>query len=278
MAIDFRDLNLPQALPPEGLGPFHLFGQELGPVFIRVYALSYIVGLLIGWLYCRWLTRRPPHTMSKQQIDDFFLWAMLGVVLGGRIGYILFYNPGFFLAHPLQIFVLWQGGMSFHGGLIGVILAMILYTRKLRLPFFALADIVACATPIGLFLGRLANFVNGELFGRATGTSWGIVFPGGGEAPRHPSQLYEAFLEGIVLFIVMFVLVRFTRAKAKLGVLSGAFLVGYGLCRIGAELFREPDPQLGFLFNAGVTMGQLLSVPMLIMGTLFVLWAKPAVK
>jgi phosphatidylglycerol---prolipoprotein diacylglyceryl transferase len=250
---------------------------EIGPFAVRWYALSYIVGLLIGWNYCRWLTRRPPHTMSKQQIDDFLLWATLGVVLGGRLGYVLFYNPLYFVEHPLQIFTVWQGGMSFHGGLIGMILAMILFTRNRRLPFFALADIVACATPIGLLLGRLANFVNGELFGRVTDSPWGMVFPGGGPEPRHPSQLYEAFLEGIVLFIILFVLVRFTAAKAKLGVLSGAFLIGYGVSRIVAEIFREPDAQLGFLFG-GATMGQLLSVPMLIMGALFILWAKPAVK
>jgi phosphatidylglycerol---prolipoprotein diacylglyceryl transferase len=250
---------------------------EIGPFAVRWYALSYIVGLLIGWSYCRWLTRRPPHTMSKQQIDDFLLWATLGVVLGGRLGYVLFYNPLYFLEHPLQIFIVWQGGMSFHGGLVGMILAMILFTRNRRLPFFALADIVACATPIGLFLGRLANFVNGELYGRVTDAPWGMVFPGGGPEPRHPSQLYEAFLEGIVLFIVLFVLVRFTAAKAKLGVLSGAFLIGYGISRIIAEIFREPDAQLGFLLG-GATMGQLLSVPMLIMGALFILWAKPALK
>jgi phosphatidylglycerol:prolipoprotein diacylglycerol transferase len=211
-AIVFGDLNLDSV------------AVKIGPLAIRWYALSYIAGLIIGWIYCRYLTRRPPHTVSKQQIDDF--------------------------------------------------------ARNRGLPFFALADIVACATPIGLFLGRLANFVNGELFGRRTGTDWGIVFPGGGPDPRHPSQLYEALLEGIVLFAVMFLLVRFTHAKSKLGVLSGAFLVGYGLCRIIAELFREPDPQLRFLVDilGGATMGQLLSVPMLIMGALFILWAKPAVK
>ncbi len=250
---------------------------RIGPLAIRWYALSYIAGLVIGWLYCRWLTRRPPQTLTTVQIDDFLLWATLGVVLGGRLGYIIFYNPIYFLQHPLQMLTVWHGGMSFHGGLIGVILAMILFTRNRGLPFFALADIVACATPIGLFLGRLANFVNGELFGRPTDLPWGMVFPNGGPLPRHPSQLYEAFLEGIVLFAVLFALARFTAAKARLGVLSGAFLVGYGVCRIIAELFREPDPQLGFLFG-GATMGQLLSVPMLILGALFILWAKPATK
>jgi phosphatidylglycerol:prolipoprotein diacylglycerol transferase len=263
------------AIPFPGFDPVAV---QIGPFAVRWYALSYIAGLLIGWSYCRWLTRRPPHTISKQQIDDFLLWATLGVVLGGRIGYILFYNPGFFLAHPLQMLVVWQGGMSFHGGLIGVILAMILYTRKIGQPFFALADIVACATPIGLFLGRLANFVNGELYGRETDVAWAMVFPNDPlHLPRHPSQLYEAFLEGVVLFIVMFALARFTSAKGKLGVLSGAFLIGYGICRILAELFREPDAQLGFLFS-GITMGQLLSVPMLVIGTLFILWAKPATR
>jgi phosphatidylglycerol:prolipoprotein diacylglycerol transferase len=250
---------------------------RIGPLAIRWYALSYIAGLLIGWFYCRWLTKRPPRTVSRPQIDDFLLWAMLGVVLGGRLGYVIFYNPGHFLQNPLDIFVLWEGGMSFHGGLVGVIVAMILYARRIKQPFFALADIVACATPIGLFLGRLANFVNGELYGRATDVAWAMVFPKDETGlPRHPSQLYEAFLEGVVLFAVLFVLARFTAAKGRLGALSGAFLVGYGCARITAEFFREPDPQLGFLFDAGFTMGQLLSVPMVILGVLFILWAKPA--
>jgi phosphatidylglycerol:prolipoprotein diacylglycerol transferase len=248
---------------------------SIGPFTVRWYALSYIAGLIIGWAYCRYLTRRPPHTVSKQQIDDFVVWATIGVIAGGRLGYVLFYNPGHYLEHPLDLLAVWEGGMSFHGGLVGVILAMILFTRRRGLPFFSLADIVACATPIGLFLGRLANFVNGELYGRPTSQPWGMVFPHDpAQVPRHPSQLYEAFLEGIVLFIVMFALVRFTAAKARLGVLSGAFLIGYGVARIAAEVFREPDPQLGFLFG-GATMGQLLSVPMLIMGALFILWAKP---
>ena len=258
--------------------PFPAIDQvafQIGPVAVRWYALSYIVGLLVGWLYCRWLTGRPPRTVSRQQIDDFLIWAMVGVIAGGRLGYVIFYQPGYFLQNPLEIFVLWEGGMSFHGGLVGVILAMILFARRIKQPFFALADIVACATPIGLFLGRLANFVNGELYGRTTEVSWGMVFPRGGPLPRHPSQLYEAFLEGIVLFAILFVAVRFTAAKARLGVLSGIFLVGYGCARIIAELFREPDEQLGFLFNAGITMGQLLSVPMVVLGVLFIVWAKP---
>jgi phosphatidylglycerol:prolipoprotein diacylglycerol transferase len=252
---------------------------EIGPLAVRWYALSYIAGLVIGWYYCRWLTSRPPRTASKPQIDDFLIWALFGIILGGRLGYVLFYQPGHFLRNPLDIFVLWQGGMSFHGGLVGVIIAMVLFTRRRKLPFFALSDIVACATPIGLFLGRLANFVNGELFGRPTDVPWAMVFPDphgihGPPVPRHPSQLYEAFLEGIVLFLVLFVLVRFTGAKGRLGMLSGAFLVGYGCARIVAELFREPDIQLGFLFG-GVTMGQILSVPMLIVGAVFIIWAKP---
>jgi phosphatidylglycerol:prolipoprotein diacylglycerol transferase len=253
---------------------------HLGPLAIRWYALSYIVGLLAGWRYCHYLTRRPPHTVNKPQLDDFLLWATLGVVLGGRVGFILFYNLPYYIDHPLHIFTVWQGGMSFHGGLVGVILAMIFFARRRGLPFFALADIVACAAPIGLFLGRLANFVNGELVGRPTDVPWAVLFPVPGRpdlppVARHPSQIYEAFLEGIVLFAVLFLLVRFTAAKGRLGVLSGVFLIGYGISRIVAELFREPDVQLGFLFG-GVTMGQVLSVPMIVMGVLFVLWAKPA--
>ncbi len=250
---------------------------QLGPFAIRWYALAYIVGLLLGWRYCLHLADRPPKLVSRAQIDDFLLWATLGVILGGRLGYVLFYQLDEYLKQPLQILHVWRGGMSFHGGLVGVILAMYLFTRRQRLPFFALADIVACATPIGLLLGRIANFVNGELYGRQSDAPWAMVFPdpNSGGVPRHPSQLYEAGLEGVVLFLVLFALARATRVQERPGILSGVFLIGYGLSRIVVEFFREPDAQLGFLV-AGTTMGQILSLPMIALGLLFVLRARPA--
>lgn len=249
---------------------------EIGPFAIRWYALAYIVGLLLGWRYCLYLASRPPYLVTRDHIDDFFLWATLGVVLGGRLGYVLFYQSGYFLEHPLDILFVWQGGMSFHGGLVGVILAMHLFTRQRGLPFLALTDIVACATPIGLLLGRLANFINGELFGRPAEVPWAMVFPTGGDLPRHPSQLYEAALEGLALFLVLFLLARFTRSSERLGRLSGVFLIGYGIARIIVEFFREPDAQLGFLLGGTTTMGQLLSLPMIAFGLVLALRARPA--
>ncbi len=259
--------------------PFPAFDPvaiEIGPFAIRWYALAYVVGLLLGWRYCVWLAQRPPSFVTRAQIDDFLVWATLGVVLGGRLGYVLFYQPLHFLENPQDIIMVWHGGMSFHGGLVGVILAMILFARKNRIAFFALADIVACATPIGLFLGRLANFVNGELYGRPTDAPWAVVFPGkeAGGLPRHPSQLYEAALEGVVLFLVLFAMARFSQAKAQPRLLSGVFMIGYGLSRIIAELFREPDLQLGYL-PGGTTMGQWLSLPMIVAGIVFILRARP---
>ena len=248
---------------------------QVGPFAIRWYALAYIVGLLIGWRYCLYLAGRPPRLVTRDQLDDFFLWATLGVVLGGRIGYVLFYQPGYFLEHPLDILFVWEGGMSFHGGLIGVILAMYLFARRRGIPFFALTDIVASATPIGLFFGRLANFVNGELFGRPTDVPWAMVFPNGGDQPRHPSQLDEAALEGVVLFLALFLLARFTRALERPGLLSGVFLIGYGLSRFLVEFFREPDAQLGYLIGGTVTMGQILSLPMIALGLFLVFRARP---
>jgi phosphatidylglycerol:prolipoprotein diacylglycerol transferase len=195
-------------------------------------------------------------------------------VLGGRLGYVLFYKPGFYLANPQEILMVWQGGMSFHGGLLGVAVAEIAFARRRGIPLLALTDIVAAAAPIGLFLGRIANFVNGELFGRPSELPWAMVFPHGGPLARHPSQLYEAGLEGILLFLALYVLVRL-RALERSGALTGAFLIGYAVARILAELFREPDTHLGFLAG-GVTMGQLLSLPLLLAGLALVIWARRA--
>jgi phosphatidylglycerol:prolipoprotein diacylglycerol transferase len=248
---------------------FQLFGLTLGPFALRWYALAYIVGLVIGWRYCVWLARKPPVTVTTLQLDDFLVWAILAVILGGRLGYVLFYQPGQYLADPLMILQLWHGGMSFHGGTGGVLIALILVARRRKIPFLALCDIVTAAVPIGLFLGRLANFVNAELYGRPTDVPWAMVFPTDPAQARHPSQLYEAGLEGIVLFIILFGLMQNEAARRRHGLVTGAFLAGYALSRIFAEFFREPDAFLGFI-AAGTTMGQWLSLPMLLAGAYFI--------
>ncbi|MGM0560384.1 MAG: prolipoprotein diacylglyceryl transferase [Pseudomonadota bacterium] len=245
---------------------------EIGPLAIRWYALSYIVGLLGAWFYCRYLVTVSPCGLTREAIDDFLLWATLGVILGGRLGYVLFYQPGYYAHNPQEILYLWQGGMAFHGGLLGVIVAILLFERKRGVAFMSLTDIVACAAPIGLFLGRIANFINGELFGRPSDVPWAMAFPGGGPEPRHPSQLYQAGLEGLLLFILLFVLMRFGALKCR-GLLSGTFLAGYGLARFIGEFFRAPDAHLGYL-TGGLTMGQLLSLPMLLAGLALVFWAR----
>ena len=197
----------------------------------------------------------------------------LAVVLGGRLGYVLFYQPGYFAAHPAEILLVWQGGMSFHGGLLGVVVALILYARRHELSLLRLSDAIACAAPIGLFFGRIANFINGELFGRTGDVPWAMVFPGGGPSPRHPSQLYEAILEGLALFIVLFIASRRANIRHRPGLLTGIFCVGYALSRALIELFREPDAHLGFVVGA-TTMGQLLSLPLLALGVYLVWHAK----
>jgi phosphatidylglycerol:prolipoprotein diacylglycerol transferase len=238
---------------------------QLGPFAIRWYALAYITGLVLGWRYCLALIKRPPHVMTRLDIDDFLVWATLGVVLGGRIGYVLFYRPGYYVTEPLEALELWHGGMSFHGGCAGVALAMWLFARRRNIPLLCLADIVACAEPLGQFFGRLANFVNGELWGRTTDVAWAMVFPHDPlQLPRHPSQLYQAGMEGLLLFILLFILQR-SGLRQRPGALTGVFLVGYAVTRSIGELFREPDAQLGFLF-LGTTMGQLLSIPMILGG------------
>jgi len=243
---------------------------EIGPFAIRWYALAYVAGLVLGWRYMRRLNDRRAQIMQADDIDDFLTWATLGVILGGRLGYVLFYNFGYYIENPLQALAIWQGGMSFHGGLAGVIIVLIIFARRRGIHFLSLADLTACATPIGLFFGRLANFINGELYGRASDVPWAMVFPAGGPEPRHPSQLYEAALEGLVLFLVLVWLARRPGAFEQRGLLSGVFLVGYALARGFVELFRQPDAHIGLL-TAGSTMGQLLSVPMLL-GGLYLIW------
>ncbi len=246
---------------------------SIGPLAIRWYALAYIVGILLGWLYARILIRnealwggRAPLTVGN--FDDFIVWITLGIILGGRLGYVLFYNPAYFAANPLEIVQVWGGGMSFHGGFAGCVIAVLLFARSAKVPVLSLGDLTCAVAPIGLFLGRIANFINGELWGRTTDVPWAFVFPGAGPLPRHPSQLYEAVLEGLVLFIVLAIAVRMGSLKRP-GLTIGLFAIVYALGRSFCEFFREPDPQLGFLWG-GLTMGMLLSIPLFLAGLAFV--------
>ena len=243
---------------------------ELGPLALRWYGLAYVVGLLLGWRYMHVMNRRYAEIMQTRDIDDLLFWMTLGVVLGGRLGSVLFYNFEQYIDDPLAVLAIWQGGMSFHGGLLGVIVAEVLFARRRGIPLLPLADLVAVAVPIGLFFGRIANFVNGELYGRPTDVAWAMVFPHSDGQPRHPSQLYEAALEGVLLFVVLFLLARRPGGFSRPGFLTGVFLIGYGLSRILVELAREPDAVPGYLFG-GTTMGQWLSVPMLLGGA-WLLW------
>ncbi|HYA05882.1 MAG TPA: prolipoprotein diacylglyceryl transferase [Xanthobacteraceae bacterium] len=242
---------------------------SIGPFAVRWYALAYIVGIIAGWFYARALIAAPRlwggrAPFSALDFDDFVIWITLGIILGGRSGYVLFYDLPLFLAHPLQIFALWTGGMSFHGGVIGCAVAIVLFARRRRLSMLSLADLTSGVAPIGLFLGRIANFINGELWGRPTDVPWAMIFPNGGPIPRHPSQLYEAALEGVVLFAVLGLLMR-AGALKRPGFVTGAFALGYGAARIVCEFFREPDAQLGFLWG-GLTMGMLLCIPLMLAG------------
>jgi phosphatidylglycerol---prolipoprotein diacylglyceryl transferase len=252
---------------------------KLGPLSIRWYGLAYITGLILGWRYTVWLARQkrfngPGSRPTANDLDDFLFWAMAGVLIGGRLGIVLFYQPSFYFSHPLEILKVWEGGMSFHGGMLGVTTALILFARQRKMHLFDVSDLVATATPIGLFFGRLANFVNGELWGRVTDVPWGVIFPNAGIVPRHPSELYEAGTEGIILFLILFYMVRFTNAREKPGLVTGVFLIGYACARIFCEFYREPDNFLCFLWF-GATMGQLLSIPVFLLGAWIVWRAKP---
>lgn len=262
------------ALPFPAIDPVLI---ELGPLAIRWYALAYIVGIMLAWRYMRVLVSRESLWGGQPQpaqldVDDFVLWATLGIVLGGRIGYVLFYNPAFFFENPSEILSVWHGGMSFHGGFLGTVLAMILFAWRRGLSVWTLFDLAGAAAPIGLFFGRLANFINAELWGRETDLPWGFVFPGAGPLPRHPSQLYEAALEGLVLFFILRALTHRGGLLARPGFLAGAFACGYGTSRIVAEFFRMPDAQIGFLAG-GTTMGMVLSLPMILAGLTAMLWS-----
>ena len=263
---------------------------QIGPVAIRWYGLAFIAGILLGWWYARhvagdhrlWGNR--PAPMTLRDIDDVMFWATLGIFVGGRLGYAAFYEPGHYLDDPIGFFRIWEGGMSFHGGLIGAIVPVALLALKRGIPALSLLDVVAAAVPIGLFLGRLANFINGELWGRVTDVPWGIIFcnpvvaaaEGGtcpaGMEPRHPSQIYEAALEGVVLFLILRLLTHHLGSLRRPGLTSGTFLLGYGLARMIVEVFREPDEQLGFI-SGFLTMGMILSVPMVLIGIAAIFWA-----
>jgi phosphatidylglycerol:prolipoprotein diacylglycerol transferase len=263
----------------------------IGPFKLRWYALAYIAGLMIGWRYIVQICKTPrlwsgrPAAMTEPQADDFLFWATLGVILGGRFGYVLFYMlPDAFsremLAHaPWKVFAIWEGGMSFHGGLIGVTLAVVLFARAHKIALLSVGDLAACAAPIGLFFGRLANFVNAELYGRATDAPWAINFPIKNAAgqivdytgPVHPSQLYEAFLEGLVLFAVLRFATHHRLSLSRPGLTAGLFLLGYGVFRALVELVREPDRQMPEALRGMITMGMLLCVPMIVGGA-WLMW------
>ena len=240
---------------------------SLGPFAIRWYALAYIVSLLLGWRLMRGLCRRSPTVASDLDVDDFLSVAVLGVVLGGRLGYILFYQPGFYLSHPLAILQVWHGGMSFHGGVLGVVLALVLYTRRRRIPLLGFADRLAVVVPLGLGIGRCANFINGELWGRPAPPWWPfpMIFDRVDEVPRFPSELIEAFAEGLLLSVLMWAAASRPALRARSGFLTGLFLAGYAVARFTCEFTREPDSFLGFL-ALGLSMGQWLSVPMFLLG------------
>ncbi len=245
---------------------------QIGVFAIRWYSLAYIAGLVLGWLYMKKLAARHPAVCDGLAADDFLTWATAGVVLGGRLGMVLFYQFDYYMAHPAKIIAVWEGGMSFHGGFLGVVIVAIIFTRKRGINPLRFGDLLGCVSPIGLFFGRIANFINGELWGRTADLPWAIVFPTGGPLPRHPSQIYEALMEGVILFTLLFVLSRSEAIRRRPGMLMGAFIAGYGVARSIGELFREPDNYIGFL-AFGTTWGQWLSLPMIAIGLFFIVRA-----
>ncbi|MEM8633193.1 MAG: prolipoprotein diacylglyceryl transferase [Pseudomonadota bacterium] len=292
---------LAAAIPFPNISP-EIFSIDLGgfQFALRWYAMAYVVGIILGWWMAvriatsdvLWKTR--PTPLTRAEADEFVTWIVLGIVLGGRLGYVLFYQPGYYMQHPLEIFMIWQGGMAFHGGFLGVAIAIVLFARRHQVPLLSMADIVAIATPPGIFFGRVANFINGELWGRPTDAPWGVIFPGeraqdcgqplGELCARHPSQLYEAALEGLVLGLVLLFLAYRRDWLEKPGQITGMFLAGYGAGRFVVEFFRQADPQFitpdnpwGHVIGigpVGITMGQTLSLPMIIAGVALILWAR----
>lgn len=242
---------------------------HLGPLPVHWYGLMYLLAFLGGWGLLSWRIRHSPRGFTQAQLSDILFYAALGVIIGGRLGYVFFYDWSYFIAHPLFVFQTWKGGMSFHGGLIGVIIAVWIYAATIKKSLVDLTDFIAPAVPFGLGVGRIGNFINGELWGRVTDLPWGIVFPNAGELPRHPSQLYEFLLEGVVLFIILWI---FSSRIHPRGAVSGLFLLLYGIFRFFIEFFREPDPQVGFFLH-WFTEGQLLSLPMVLFGIILLIWA-----
>ena len=238
---------------------------SIGPIAIRWYSLAYLFGILAAWFLILRNNKKNNLGYTRQQIEDLAFFVTLGIVIGGRLGYALFYGGSEMWLKPWRILELWKGGMSFHGGIVGVILATWLYVRKYKLKFLAVTDIIALYAPIGMFLGRIANFINDELWGRVTDVPWAVRFPNGGFVPRHPSQLYEAFFEGIVIFVLLNWIWKYSKVRNNHGVISALFILFYGLFRIAMEQFRQPDAHLGFFFGT-VTMGQMLSLPLIVAG------------
>nr|WP_302504273.1 prolipoprotein diacylglyceryl transferase [Geoalkalibacter halelectricus] len=241
---------------------------EIGPLALRWYGMMYLLGFLMAYLLISHLSHLRAMPLKRDQVADLVFYCVIGVIVGGRLGYVLFYNPAHFLSHPLEIFAVWEGGMSFHGGLLGVVVAAVWFVRSRQLPLLLTADILVMAAAPGLGFGRIGNFINAELWGRVTEVPWGMVFPGAGPLPRHPSQLYQAALEGLVLSVVLYVL---HRRQARPGVPFFTFIALYGAFRFLVEFFREPDAHLGLLWGAA-TMGQLLSLPMILLGAVGVFW------
>lgn len=238
---------------------------SFGPFAVSWYSLSYVFGILIGWYYCLKLIKLSDSKITSQNIDDFASWLIIGVIVGGRLGHVLFYDPTKYLSNPIDILKTYEGGMSFHGGILGVVISTYYFCRSRKINFFTMSDILACAAPIGLFLGRLANFINAELYGRVTDVPWAVVFPYSDMLPRHPSQIYEALLEGVATFTILAYLVFFHRALDKRGLASGTFLLLYSFSRIFVEFFREVDFKTGYILGY-ITMGQFLCIPMLFFG------------
>jgi phosphatidylglycerol:prolipoprotein diacylglycerol transferase len=267
----FAAANLPST------GPFGLHPELIHWKFITIrwYSLGYLAGILVGWWYLLKLLDRPGAPMARRHADDMVFYATLGIILGGRLGYVLFYSPAFYFYHPVDILKLWDGGMSFHGGMLGTTAGILYLARKHRLDWLRVHDYVACCAPFGLFFVRLANFVNGELWGRPTNVAWAVVFPTGGPWPRHPSQIYEALLEGVLLFLILFYAFWKTKARFEPGKLVGLFLLVYGLSRFFVEFYREPDHQLiAFAARTHLHMGQWLSLPMIVGGAYLIATAR----
>jgi phosphatidylglycerol---prolipoprotein diacylglyceryl transferase len=244
---------------------------SIGPLKVHWYGIMYLIGFIAAWLLCRLRAKRPDIAMTADQVSDLIFYAALGVIIGGRVGYMLFYDFGPFIHHPLTIFEVWDGGMSFHGGLLGVAFVLWVYGRKINKGFLQLVDFVVPVVPIGLGLGRIGNFINGELWGRVSDVPWAMVFPKAGPQPRQPSQIYEFLLEGVILFIILWWYSAKPRAR---GLVSSMFLICYGVFRFTLEFFRQPDPQLGFVAFGWMTRGQELSIPMFVIGIMLFVWAR----